>query len=367
MNIERLLRDVESRLSGLDAAGRADVLDAVREALGRERRRLDPTSTVETERERRLEAEEMRDAVEAIGRHATMDEALAEALRQLQRVAAADEAVVAALEPGAGARALAALGEDSAALADTALADPRLPALAEARRTTSVGDAEAEAAPDPLALARPLRAWAALPMLQEGEVVGLLVAGRRAPVPFNADELHRAKPIAAATAAVLTRGQRHAQLRRYAALLEQVVEIGLRVFRGDAPEAVGQAVLESACRVGRYRAGMLVVQGPRGPKVAAVTGEGFGAAVGRPAPAELTPTTARRLGAARMLDVAEALGVVLPAQPTLLVPLVTVDAYVGCLVLLDPNGETPDDRLMEAFASRVAVAWRYAVAAAARH
>jgi hypothetical protein len=366
MNIERLLRDVESRLSGLDAAARADVLDAVREAIGRERRRLDPSSTVETERERRLEAEEMRDVVEAIGRHATMDEALAEALRQLQRVAAADEAVVAALEPGAGVRALAMLGDDSAALADAALTDPRLPALAEARRTTSVGDAETEAAPDPLGLVRPLRSWAALPMLQEGEVVGLLVAGRRAPVPFTADELTRARPIAMAAAAVLTRGQRHAQLRRYTALLEQVVELAQRVFRGDSPEKVGQAVLESACRVGRYRAGMLVVQGPHGPKVAAATGEGYGAAVGRPAPAELAPMTARRLDASRMLDVAEALGVVLPTQQALLVPLVTVDAYVGCLVLLDPNGETPDDRLMEAFASRAAVAWRYAVAAAAR-
>jgi hypothetical protein len=75
--------------------------------------------------------------------------------------------------------------------------------------------------------------------------------------------------------------------------------------------------------------------------------------------------TARRLGAARMLEVAEALGVVLPAQQSLLVPLVTVDAYVGCLVLLDPGGESPDDRLMEAFASRAAVAWRHAAARAA--
>jgi len=143
-----------------------------------------------------------------------------------------------------------------------------------------------------------------------------------------------------------------------------VVELAQRVFRGDSPDAVGQALLESACRVGAYRAGMLVVQGPRGPRVAAATGEGYGAAVGRAAPAELAPITARRLEAARVLDVAEALGVVLPAQQALLVPLVTVDAYVGCLVLLDPNGESPDDRLMEAFASRAATAWRYAAVAA---
>jgi hypothetical protein len=360
MNIERLLRDFEARLAHLEAAVRDDVLDVLREAIARERRRLDPSVTVESERERRLAAEELREALEAIGRPADMEEGLTEALRQLARAAEPDEAAVAGLEPGMGFRVLAALGEDAPALRDTLLADARLPALAEARQPTAVADAEADGQPCPLGLPRPLRAWVALPLLQEGEVAGLLVAGRRAASPFTPDELQRAKPIAAAAAAVLTRGQRFAQLRRYASLLEQVVDLSQRVFGDDTPEAIGQALLESACRVGRYRAGMLVVQGARGPRVAAATGEGFGAAVGRDAPAELVPTTARRLGAERMLEVAEALGVMLPAQQTLLVPLVTVDAYAGCLVLLDPNGESPDDRLMEAFASRAAVAWRHA-------
>jgi GAF domain-containing protein len=365
MNLERLLRDVEARLAALDEPQRAEVLDAVREAFARERRRLDPAFTVETERERRLEAEETREAVAAIGRHADMDEALAEALRQLLRIAEADEIVVAAAEPGAGFRVVSTHGEDALALADSLLTDARLPALAGARATSSVGDAEAENAPDPLGLARPLRSWLSLPLLQEGEVVGVLVAGRRAALPFDAEDLHRAKPIAMAAASVLTRGQRYAQLRRYATLLEQVVDLSQAVFRGATPEAVGQALLESACRIGGYRAGMLIVQGPHGPQVGAATGEGYGVAVGRAAPGELAPMTARRLGAARMLEVAEALGVVLPAQQSLLVPLVTVDAYVGCLVLLDPGGESPDDRLMEAFASRAAVAWRHAAARAA--
>ena len=61
-----------------------------------------------------------------------------------------------------------------------------------------------------------------------------------------------------------------------------------------------------------------------------------------------------------MLEVAEALGTQLPAEQTYLVPLATPDAFVGCLVLADPNGESPDDRLMEAFASRAAAAWRHA-------
>jgi hypothetical protein len=366
MNFERLLRDVEARLSHVEAAARDELLDALREAIARERRRLDPSVTVEAERERRLAAEEMREAVEAIGRPATMEEGLAEALRQLDRAAEADESLVAGLEPGTGFRVLATVGEDSEALGGALLTDPRLPSLAEARQSTAVSDAEAEGQPCPIELPRPLRAWVVLPLLQEGEVAGLLVTGRRAASPFTPDELQRAKPIAAAAAAALARGQKLAQVRRYASLLEQVVELAQRVFRGDTPEAVGQALLESACRVGRYRAGMLVVHSARGPRVVAATGEGFGAAVGRDAPAELVPTTARRLSAERMLEVAEALGVQLPAQQVLLVPLVTVDAYAGCLVLLDPSGESPDDRLMEAFASRAAVAWRHAASRALR-
>jgi hypothetical protein len=360
MNLERVLRDVEGRLGGLDPAGRAEVLDALREAVARERRRLDPAATVENERERRLEAEELREILEAISRPAQMEEALAEAVRHLARVLSADEAVAAGLEPGIGFRVLAAEGEDARALAASLLPDPRLAALAEARQPAGVADAGATGEPDPLGLARPLLSWAALPLLQEGEVVGLLVAGRRTASGFGPEELRLAKQIAAASAATMTRGQRHAQLLRYASLLEQVVELDQRVFRGDSPESVGQALLEGACRVGRYRGGMLVLQSPRGPRVAAAAGEGYGGAVGQPAPAELAAVTSRRLDAERMLEVGEVLGVVLPAEQTLLVPLVTVDAYLGCLVLMDPGGDSADDRLMEAFASRAAVAWRHA-------
>ena len=94
--------------------------------------------------------------------------------------------------------------------------------------------------------------------------------------------------------------------------------------------------------------------------VAAATGEVFAGAVGQLAPADLASATARRLPAARMLDVAESLGMELPAEQTYLVPLVTPEGYVGCLALLDPNGESPDDRLLEAYGSRTALAYRYA-------
>ena len=41
-------------------------------------------------------------------------------------------------------------------------------------------------------------------------------------------------------------------------------------------------------------------------------------------------------------------------------PLATPEGYVGCLSLLDPSGESPDDRLLEAYASRAAAASRHA-------
>ena len=50
-----------------------------------------------------------------------------------------------------------------------------------------------------------------------------------------------------------------------------------------------------------------------------------------------------------------------PRAPLYVVPLASADTYVGALVLLDPDGETPDDRLMESYASRAATAYLHAV------
>ena len=124
--------------------------------------------------------------------------------------------------------------------------------------------------------------------------------------------------------------------------------------------AVGRALLEGACRVGDYPGGMLVLHTPGGPVVAATSGDDFAAAADRPAPAELCAPNARRLSPEQVVEAARSLGTDLPIEQTYLVPLATPDANVGCLVLPDPNGESPDDRLMEAYASRAAAAWRHA-------
>ncbi len=359
MDIDRLLRDVEERLSGLDEGLRGEVTEALREALARERRHMGPALTVETEREKRRTAEELRQALEAIHRPTRLDEALEEVLTQLGRVVSLDYAAVAAREPGDAFRVLASRGAEDEP-AGTVVTNPRLNEVRESRQPVIVTDAEAAEVRRPLPGSPSLRTWAALPLLLEGDVVGLLMAGRLAPTPFDDEEIVRAKAVAFWAAAALRRGQLLEQVRRYAALLEQVVAVDEKVFDGATPDEVAQAILQGACRVGAYRGGMLVLQTPRGPVVAATASDSFAAAASRPAPADLAATTPRRLPRERMLEVAESLGTQLPAEQTYLVPLATSDVYVGCLVLLDPNGESPDDRLMESYASRAAAAWRHA-------
>ena len=365
LNIDRLLRDVEGRLSAMDGAPgrdsdlRREVMDAVREAIALERRRLDPDTTVERERERRQLAEELRGALEAVHGSVRADEALDEVLKQLGRVVHADFALVAVADPGGALRVAAVRGGEARGLVGALLADPRLDAAREERRAVRVADAEAEGA---LALAGlpTLRSWTALPLLFEGDVVGLLVAGRSAQDAFTDDELLLAKAVAFWAAAALVRVRQLEQLRRYSILLEQVVEVDQKALRGEGPDALCPAILDGACRIGAYPGGVLVLQTPRGPVVAATSGDAFAGALGRPAPASLASAATCRLPAEQLLDVAEALGVEPLREQLYLVSLATDDGWVGCLALLDPNGESPEDRLLESYASRAAGAWRHA-------
>jgi hypothetical protein len=136
--------------------------------------------------------------------------------------------------------------------------------------------------------------------------------------------------------------------------------VAQHVFEGDPTEALPGRILDGACRVGGYDGGLLVLETPRGPCVSATSGDVFSAALGRPAPPELLPAVAGRLPADRVAAVSEALGVPPPADEVLLVPLATPEGSLGCLALLDRNGESSEDRLLEAYASRMAAAWRHA-------
>ena len=103
-----------------------------------------------------------------------------------------------------------------------------------------------------------------------------------------------------------------------------------------------------------------MLPGPGGPHVAVGLGP-FSGLQGKPAPPELDIRAAERLSADKVAVVTAALGVTVDAQDMYLVPLSTGHAHLATLALLDPDGETPDDRLMEAFASRAAAAYLHAL------
>src|SRR5712692_4594612 len=125
MNTDRLLREVESRLARLAEADRQEVLDAVREEIARERRRVDPELTVEAERERRVEAETLREVLEAINRQARLEDTIEEVLKQLSRIVAFDYCSIGLLEPDGRFRIIAARGvPESSDVLGTTFGDP---------------------------------------------------------------------------------------------------------------------------------------------------------------------------------------------------------------------------------------------------
>ncbi len=360
MNTDRLLREVESRLARLAEADRQEVLDAVREEIARERRRVDPELTVEAERERRVEAETFREVLEAINRQARLEDTIEEVLKQVGRVVVFDFAALTLLEAG-GFRIIAERGmPEGHSLIGTRFDDPLSRAVVEERWPRSVADVNAEERFRPIPGAPSVRSWAGIPLLVEGDVIGLLCLSRAHPDPFVDEDVHRAKAVAFSGAAAIRKAQDLEQVRRYAHLMEQVAEVDGQVFAGAALGEVARSILEGAGKVGAYNGGVLILQSPRGPVVAAAIGEGFAGTEGRAAPPDLAATATRRLPADRMLEVGEALGTRVPAQPMYLVPLNTADGHVGTLALLDPNEETPDDRLMEAYGSRAAAAYQHA-------
>ena len=361
MNTDRLLREVETRLARLAEADRQEVLDAVREEIARERRRVDPELTVEAERERRVEAETFREVLEAINRQARLEDTIEEVLKQVGRVVVFDFAALALVEAGGGFRIIAERGlPEGQSVIGTRFDDPLARAVVEERWPRSVADVNAEELFRPIPGAPPVRSWAGIPLLVEGDVIGLLCLSRAHPDPFVDEDVHRAKAVAFSGAAAIRKAQDLEQVRRYASLMEQVAEVDRQVFAGARLDELARSILEGAGKVGTYKGGVLVLQSPRGPVVAAGMGEGFAGTEGRAAPPDLATTTTRRLPADRMIGVGQALGTKVPAYPMYLVPLNTADGHVGALALLDPNEETPDDRLMEAYGSRAAAAYQHA-------
>ena len=121
-----------------------------------------------------------------------------------------------------------------------------------------------------------------------------------------------------------------------------------------------RVLLDGALSLSDSPGGLLVLPGPNGATVTVARGEAFAGAEGRPAPPELTAVATTRLGTSWVAGVGTALGLTLPEQGMLLVPLPGPHGPVGTLALLDPPLGIHDDRLVEAYASRAVTAYLHA-------
>ena len=144
--------------------------------------------------------------------------------------------------------------------------------------------------------------------------------------------------------------------------MERVVEVDQAVFAGADPVTWPALILEGAGRIGNYRGRALhAARAPRARRWPRPPGDAFAGRRG--------PRRARRVRHRRPPSgcpqrscprSARSLGLDLPPQQLYLVPLASEQTHVGTLALIDPDGETPDDRLMEAYASRAAAAYLHA-------
>ena len=185
MNVERVLREIEKRLAHLPEEDRAEVLDAVQEELVRERRRLEPVATVEVERERRLEAETLREILEAINRQARLSETIDEVLKQLGKIVVFDSCALGLREPSGGFRILAVRGlEATDAVVGRVFDTPLTSAVMASRWPLTLSDVREDVRWS-LGEESPIRSWAGMPLLVEGEVIGLLVISRHNVDPFQ--------------------------------------------------------------------------------------------------------------------------------------------------------------------------------------
>jgi len=359
MNTERLLREVEKRLGDLDASARAGVLQVLDDELLRERRRTrDFPGTVENERERRVEAETLREVLEAITRQARLEETIGEVLKQLARIVPMESCSLALKTEENGFRVIAGRGFDDTAEIGVVFRDALTDAILENRWPVSIADVREDQRFVVIPGSEEIRSWAGIPLLVEGDVIGILSLDRHRVEPFDEEELHRAKAVAFSAAAAVRKAQQLEQIQRYATLMERLVEVDQAVFADKHPDDVALLLLEGAMRIGAHRSGLLVLAGTDGPHVAAAAGA-FEGLVGRPAPVALIVRETARVPAAQ---VTAAWGAFVPiAEDLLLVPLTTGEVDVGTIVLLDPDGETADDRLLGAYASRAAAAYLHAV------
>lgn len=361
MNTDRLLRDIDKRLRHLSEADRAEALDALREEIARDRRWAAAAAPVEIERERRLEAETLRDVLEAINRHGDLEQTIEEVLKQLSRIVRFDSCSVALVGPDGRFRVIAGRGfEDPSHVIGVTFKDPLSEIARHSTAPLSLSDVREDDRFAKVEGTADIRSWAGVPLLVEGEVIGLLSLDRHRVDPFDEEELHRAKAVAFSAAAAIRKAQLLEKVRRYAVLMERVVQVDRAVFAGREGGHIARLILEGAMRLGAHAGGMLVLDDAGGsPRVAAASPD-LPIAPGASVPPLLAAREVARLDGARARELGAQAGLDLPATSLYLVPLATPDAHLGTLVLLDPDASSPDDRLLEAYAAHAAAAYFHA-------
>jgi GAF domain len=354
MDVERVVRGVLARLDGVDEDLLDEVRDALREVLIQERRRSPAALTVETERERRLEAEALRAGLEGIVHQAHFADACEEVLRQLGRIVVLDSCSLALLEPGGELRIVAVEGfPDKPRLIGARYRDRLSDTIIDSHRAVAVGDAQSDERYAPLGDGSRVRAWAGVPLTVEGELIGILSLDRHTTSPFDDEEIHRAKALAFSAAAAIRNARLLESVERYATVMEHLVLLYRTATNGDATR-VGTQLVEGAVRFG-YLAGLWVREG----RVAAVSGPAFEKSLGREAPGALVSGEAARLDGEQVSEIGKLLGVDLTDGVLQLVPLAD-DEPLGTLVLLD-SGREGADATIEAYAARASAALGYAV------
>jgi hypothetical protein len=363
LNTDRLLRQIEKRLGHLAQGERAEVLDAVREEIGRERRwQTVPEGPVELERERRLEAETLRDVLEAINRPSGLEETLDEVLKQLSRIVSVDSCSLSLLDAEGRFRIIAGRGfAEPEKVVGAVYGGPLTDSLRQQRWPIGIDDVAADPRWNLIDGSGPIRSWAGLPLLMEGEVIGLLCLDRHRVEPFEEEDLHRAKAVAFSAAAAIRKAQVLEKVQRYVTLMERVSEVDQAVFAGRSADQVARLIVEGARQIGRYPGGLFATA-VDGRKVVAASGT-FEPARGKAAPAEILAPTVTRLDPPAAGRLGRALGLKDLAHGLYLVPLTDGGTHLATLALLDPDGPGPDDRLVEAYGSRAASAWRHALQA----
>jgi GAF domain-containing protein len=359
INTDRLLRDLEQRLAPLGDKDRADVLDAVRDEIALARRRDDPSTTVEAERERRLEAETLREVLEAINRQASLDDTLEEVLKQLSRIVEFDSCSIALADGQGRFRVIAARGfPDPALVLGLRFRDPLSDVLRSSHQPLALADVQADEGFAKVEGTVAIRSWAGVPLVMEGDTIGILSLDRNRVDPFADEDLHRAKAVAFSAAAAIRKAQLLDQLRRYATLMERTVLVHQAVLAGDPADKVARLVLEGALHLGAHPGGLLAL-GTNATAHVAAASEGLQALQGREVPASLVTPTPSRLEGEDAARVASALGIEAPTTQLQVVPFATDTEQLGALALFVEPNAPPEDRLLEAYASRCASAYSH--------